>query len=152
MHCRSGCSALRKRLQCTAGKGHIMAYSDLHYRLQIFPLADKRPILWRTVRQAAFVVCYLYRGRCPRLLKVVPSRHQSASGLYFTTDLTDWTDCYLCEAKGKTKTGKTPWRGWRAMSPAAMLTPWSYKSKLLKPKPEAYHHLPYRRSPSSPRR
>ena len=70
----------------------------------------------------------------------------------FTTDLTDWTDCYLCEAKGKTKTGKTPWRGWRAMSPAAMLTPWSYKSKLLKPKPEAYHHLPYRRSPSSPRR
>ena len=60
-----------------------MAYSDLHYRLQIFPLADKRPILWRTVRQAAFVVCYLYRGRCPRLLKVVPSRHQSACGFDF---------------------------------------------------------------------
>ena len=42
--------------------------------------------------QAAFVVCYLYRGRCPRLLMVVPSRHQSASGLYFTTDLTNRTD------------------------------------------------------------
>ena len=42
--------------------------------------------------QAAFVVCYLYRGRCPRLLMVVPSRHQSASSLYFTTDLTNRTD------------------------------------------------------------
>ena len=78
VHCRSGCSALRKRLQCTAGKGHIMA--------------DERPVLWRTALQAAFVVCYLYRGRCPRLLMVVPSRHQSASGLYFTTDLTNRTD------------------------------------------------------------
>ena len=79
VHCKVGCSALQERLQCTAGKGHIMAYSDLHYRLQISLLADKRPILWRTALQAAFVVCYLYRGRCPRLLKVVPSRHQSAS-------------------------------------------------------------------------
>ena len=26
------------------------------------------------------------------LLKVVPSRHQSACGVYFTTDLTDWTE------------------------------------------------------------
>ena len=49
----------------------------------------------------------LYRGRCPRLLKVVPSRHrsacgmrviwipsrhQSACGFYFITDFTDWTD------------------------------------------------------------
>ena len=50
--------------------------------------------------QAAFVVCYLYRGRCPD----------------------------------------------------AMLPLWSYKSELLTPKPKAYHHLPYRRSPSSPRR
>ena len=38
------------------------------------------------------VMGYLHRGRCPRLLMVVPSRHQSASGLYFTTDLTDETD------------------------------------------------------------
>ena len=84
VHCRSGCTALRKRLQCTAGKGHIMT--------------DERPVLWRTALKAAFVVCYLYRGRCPRLLIVVPSRHQSASGLYFTTDLTDWTDsCPICE-------------------------------------------------------
>ena len=28
----------------------------------------EEPILWRTAFQAAFVVCYLYRGRCPRLL------------------------------------------------------------------------------------
>ena len=27
-----------------------------------------KPILWRTALQAALVVCYLYRGRCPRLL------------------------------------------------------------------------------------
>ena len=31
--------------------------------------------------QAAFVVYYLYRGRCPRLLRVVPSRHWSACGI-----------------------------------------------------------------------
>ena len=36
--------------------------------------------------------------------------------------------------------------------PADMLPLWSYKSELLTPKPKAYHHLPYRRSPSSPRR
>ena len=35
---------------------------------------------------------------------------------------------------------------------AAMLPLWSYKSELLTPKPKAYHHLPCRRSPSSPRR
>ena len=39
------------------------------------------PFLWRTALQAAFVVCYLYRGRCPRLLMVVPSRHRSACGM-----------------------------------------------------------------------
>ena len=32
------------------------------------------------------------RGRCPWLLMVVPSRHQSACGFYFITDFTDWTD------------------------------------------------------------
>ena len=29
------------------------------------------------------VVSYLIRGRCPRLLRVVPSRHQSACDFYF---------------------------------------------------------------------
>ena len=40
----------------------------------------------------------------------------------FTTDGTDWTDLPLellellnSHAGSKTKTGKTPWRGWRAM-------------------------------------
>ena len=28
-----------------------------------------------------FVVCHVYRGRCPRLLMVVPSRHRSACGI-----------------------------------------------------------------------
>ena len=36
--------------------------------------------------------------------------------------------------------------------PDVMLPLWSYKSELLTPKPESYHHLLYRRSPSSPRR
>ena len=59
VHCKDGCSALQERLQCTAGKGHIMAYSDLHYRLQTFPLADKRPILWRTALQAEARWCVI---------------------------------------------------------------------------------------------
>ena len=50
------------------------------------------PVLWRTALQAASEDTIYIRGRCPRLLMVVPSRHQSASGLYFTTDLTDETD------------------------------------------------------------
>ena len=57
------------------------------------------------------------------------------------------------------------WRGWEqdinqinplermeGVALAAMLPLWSYKSELLTPKPKAYHHLPCRRSPSSPRR
>ena len=28
------------------------------------------------------------------------------------------------------------------LCPDVMLPPWSYKSELLTPKPEAYHHLP----------
>ena len=59
VHCKDGCSALQERLQCTAGKGYIMADSDLHYRLQIFPLADKRPILWRTALQAEARWCVI---------------------------------------------------------------------------------------------
>ena len=45
---------------------------------------DKRnqPILWRTALQAASVDTIYIRGRCPRILMVVPSRHQSASGYY----------------------------------------------------------------------
>ncbi len=50
------------------------------------------PVLWRTALQAASEDTIYIRGRCPRLLMVVPSRHQSASGLYFTTDLTNRTD------------------------------------------------------------
>ena len=41
----------------------------------------EEPVLWRTALQAAFVVGYLIRGRCPRLLIVVPSRHQSTCGV-----------------------------------------------------------------------
>ena len=64
--------------------------------------------------------------------------------------------CYLLLGKPysvsfECKPGKNPWRVWR-QSLVVMLPLWSYKSELLTPKPKAYHHLPYRRSPSSPRR
>ena len=36
------------------------------------------PILWRTALQAEVSHWILIRGRCPRLLIVVPSRHRSA--------------------------------------------------------------------------
>ena len=51
-----------------------------------------QPILWRTALQAASEDTIYNRGRCPRLLMVVPSRHQSASGSFFTTDYADRTD------------------------------------------------------------
>ena len=69
-----------------------------------------------------------------------------------TTDGTDWTDesCgHLCH---KTKTKINPLERREGVALAAMLPLWSYKSELLMPKTEAYHHLPYRKSPSSPRR
>ena len=45
------------------------------------PMSPKRePILWRTALQAASEDTIYIRGRCPRLLMVVPSRHQSACG------------------------------------------------------------------------
>ena len=88
------------------------AYHHLPYRRS--PSSPRRqtginrPVLWRTAFQAdGLVVCYLHRGRCPRLLIVVPSRHRSACGMrviwipsrhrsacgfYFITDLTDLTD------------------------------------------------------------
>ena len=101
--------------------------------------SNEEPVLRRTALQAAFVVCYLYRGRCPRLLMVVPSRHRSACG---ENPLTE----------SKTKTKLNPLVRMEDVALAVMLPLWSYKSELLTPKPEAYHHLPYRRSPSSPRR
>ena len=53
------------------------------------------------------------RALPPRLLRVVPSRHQSACDFYFYHGL-DGLDG-LCPARSKTKTGKTPWRGWTAV-------------------------------------
>ena len=55
-------------------------------------------------------------------------------------------------AGSKTKTKINPLGEDGGRCPDVMLPPWSYKSELLTPKPEAYHHLPCRRSPSSPRR
>ena len=52
----------------------------------------EEPILWRTALQAEASRWVLIRGRCPRLLMVVPSRHRSACGSFFTTDYADRTD------------------------------------------------------------
>ena len=56
-------------------------------------------VLWRTALQAATEDTIYIRGSCPRILMVVPSRHRSASGLNFTTDLTDETDSCLVAIK-----------------------------------------------------
>ena len=55
-----------------------------------------------------------------------------------------------CAIRQKTKIN--PLERMEGVALAAMLPLWSYKSELLTPTPKAYHHLPYRRSPSSPRR
>ena len=70
---------------------HLIALRDT----DLYPV----PVLWRTALQAASEDTIYIRGRCPRLLMVVPSRHQSASGLYFTTDRTDETDSCLVAIK-----------------------------------------------------
>ena len=75
-----------------------------------------------------------------------------ANPLLSTTDLSDWTD--ECPARGweQNINQKNPLERMEGDALAVMLPLWSYKSELLTPKPKAYHHLPYRRSPSSPRR
>ena len=75
-----------------------------------------------------------------------------ANPLLSTTDLSDWTD--ECPARGweQNINQKNPLERMEGDALAVMLPLWSYKSELLTPKPEAYHHLPCRRSPSSPRR
>ena len=57
----------------------------------------------------------------------------------FTTDLTDWTDRVLLGVRQKPE---KPLGEDGGRCPDVMLPPWSYKSELLTPKPEAYHHLP----------
>ena len=75
-----------------------------------------------------------------------------ANPLLSTTDLSDWTD--ECPARGweQNINQKNPLERMEGDALAVMLPLWSYKSELLTPKPKAYHHLPCRRSPSSPRR
>ena len=72
-----------------------------------------------------------------------------------TTDLTDRTNELLEPLNlllGARQKPNKPLGEDGGRCPDVMLPPWSYKSELLTPKPEAYHHLPCRRSPSSPRR
>ena len=73
MHCKDGCSALQRRLQCTASE---MGKTE-------------EPILRRTALQAGTWWCVIYtEGVAPGYYLVVPSRHQSADGvLYDATTL-----------------------------------------------------------------
>ena len=48
----------------------------------------------------------------------------------------------LCVAGCKTKTKINPLERMEGVALSGMLPLWSYKSELLTPKPEAYHHLP----------
>ena len=75
-----------------------------------------------------------------------------ANPLLSTTDLSDWTD--ECPARGweQNINQKNPLERMEGDALAVMLPLWSYKSELLTPNPKSYHHLPYIRSPSSPRR
>ena len=84
----------------------------------------------------------------PRIGRIGVPRHFFIS----TTDLSDRTD--KCPVGGweQDKNQEKPLGEDGGRCPDVMLPPWSYKSELLTPKPKAYHHLPYRRSPSSPRR
>ena len=80
---------------------------------------------------------------------VVSSRQRS--GYYSFYHGLDGLDGFMSYLGAKHKPNK-PLGEDGGRCPAAMLPPWSYKSELLTPKPKSYHHLPYRRSPSSPRR
>ena len=60
----------------------------------------------------------------------------------FTTDLTNLTDLTDRVLQGVRQKPEKPLGEDGRRCPDAMLPPWSYKSELLKPKPEAYHNLP----------
>ena len=51
----------------------------------------------------------------PRALPLLGPPGRGVAIILFTTDLTDLTDKCPVSARSKTKTGKTPWRGWRAL-------------------------------------
>ena len=70
-----------------------------------------------------------------------PMRSLSYSFFLSTTDLTDRTDECPGSAGCKTKTKINPLVRMEGVALAVMLPLWSYKSELLTPKPEAYHHL-----------
>ena len=71
-------------------------------------------------------MCYIYHGEV----------------LFFTTDFTDLTDSVLWRDREQDKNPINPLGRMEGVALAAMLPLWSYKSELLTPKPEAYHHLP----------
>ena len=96
-------------------------------------MADERPVLWRTALQAAFVVCYLYRGRC--LCYVLQAEEWL---LFFCHGLNglDGLNGFMSYLEAKQKPNKPLGEdGGRCTD--VMLPPWSYKSELLTPKPKA---------------
>ena len=64
-----------------------------------------------------------------------------ANPLLSTTDLSDWTD--ECPTRGweQNINQKNPLERMEGDALSVMLPLWSYKSELLMPKPEVYHHL-----------
>ena len=62
--------------------GPIITHSGLCINRKAINI-DKPLVLWRTASRQRYSGVSYIRGRCPRYLKVVPSRHQSACGSYF---------------------------------------------------------------------
>ena len=75
--------ALKRHLASTA-RGLLgfclTSTTELIRSIRLIRGRTEEPILWRTALQAEASRWVLIRGRCPRLLMVVPSRQRSACG------------------------------------------------------------------------
>ena len=84
-------SMARKRHLASTARGLfgfcLMASQNIY---SSYPWWKEEPILWRTALQAEASRWVLIRGRCPRLLRVVPSRHQSACGILMLKTSNPW--------------------------------------------------------------
>ena len=77
VHCKDGCSALQRRLQCTAGTVAVHCGNGCS-ALRLRWVKQKDISCGVLPSRQRFGDRALIRGRCPRLLRVVPSRHRSA--------------------------------------------------------------------------
>ena len=91
-------------------------------------------------------------GFCESFRNTKTSYPQVFHDIYHSVETISTTDLTDCVLQGVRQKPEKPLGEDGGRCPDAKLPLWSYKSELLTPKPKAYHHLPCRRSPSSPRR